>query len=180
MTDHGWLLMPGGLPKVELPPSLTATKWARCARCKASRTRSASSSLALESGSADCLPAGIGCFIAGAEYAHGGVSLQECVIPDLTVERGAEVAGPRLRTSVARHALRVRASTSVPGLHVDLRTTAKQPRPASWRPLKSLDANGEASLVVSDDKHEGAAAVSSSSTAATTCSIASRRPSENS
>ena len=25
VTDHGWLLMPGGLPKVVLPPSLTAT-----------------------------------------------------------------------------------------------------------------------------------------------------------
>ena len=34
-----------------------------------------------------------------AQYAHGGVSLQECVIPELTVERGAEVAtGPPLLT----------------------------------------------------------------------------------
>src|SRR5262249_31130007 len=31
VTDHGWLLLPGGLPKIELSPHLVATKWARCA-----------------------------------------------------------------------------------------------------------------------------------------------------
>ena len=34
VTDHGWLLLPGGLPKVELAPYLVETKWARCARVK--------------------------------------------------------------------------------------------------------------------------------------------------
>ena len=28
ITDHGWLLVPGGMPKVELPAYLVATKWA--------------------------------------------------------------------------------------------------------------------------------------------------------
>ena len=31
VTDHGWLLMPGGLPKVELPRHLTESRWSRCA-----------------------------------------------------------------------------------------------------------------------------------------------------
>ena len=31
VTDHGWLLLPGGLPKVELPHYLAATRWTRCA-----------------------------------------------------------------------------------------------------------------------------------------------------
>jgi hypothetical protein len=34
VTDHGWLLMPDGLPKVELPPALTENKWKRCAVLK--------------------------------------------------------------------------------------------------------------------------------------------------
>ena len=34
VTDHGWLLVPEGLPKMELPAYLTATKWARCAVIK--------------------------------------------------------------------------------------------------------------------------------------------------
>jgi hypothetical protein len=33
---------------------------------------------------------GAGCFAAGTEYAHGGLSLQECVIPDLTISLGAD------------------------------------------------------------------------------------------
>ena len=32
VTDHGWLLMPGGLPKLELPEHLTETRKGRCAR----------------------------------------------------------------------------------------------------------------------------------------------------
>lgn len=34
VTDHGWLLLPGGLPKVELPSSVTESKWGRCAVIK--------------------------------------------------------------------------------------------------------------------------------------------------
>ena len=29
VTDHGWLLLPGGLPKSDLPKYLTATRWRR-------------------------------------------------------------------------------------------------------------------------------------------------------
>ncbi|HLG73746.1 MAG TPA: hypothetical protein VK009_25285 [Chloroflexota bacterium] len=34
VTDHGWLLLPGGLPKVELPEHLTEVRKGRCARLK--------------------------------------------------------------------------------------------------------------------------------------------------
>ncbi len=34
ITDHGWLLMPGGLPKQDLPSFLTEAKWSRCATIK--------------------------------------------------------------------------------------------------------------------------------------------------
>jgi len=55
--------------------------------------------------------------------------------------------------------LRVSASVSVHGLRVDLRTNAKQPATSLVASTKELDADGEASLVVMDDKHEGAAAI---------------------
>jgi hypothetical protein len=161
VTDHGWLLMPGGLPKVVLPPSLTATKWARCAAVRGeSHPEVPVLPWYWNPEVRIACPPGIGSFIAGAEYAHGGVSLQECVIPELTVERGAEVARATITDVQWRGMrLRVRASASVPGLTVDLRTNAKQPGSSLAASAKNLDANGEASLVVSDDKHEGAAAV---------------------
>ena len=34
VTDHGWLLLPGGLPKEELKRDLTETRWGRCALIK--------------------------------------------------------------------------------------------------------------------------------------------------
>ena len=34
VTDHGWLLLPGGLPKKELNAGLTETRWGRCALIK--------------------------------------------------------------------------------------------------------------------------------------------------
>ena len=40
VTDHGWLLLPGGLPKIELPPYLVETKWARCAAVKGESVKS--------------------------------------------------------------------------------------------------------------------------------------------
>ena len=34
VTDHGWLLMPGELPKTDLPSVLVENKWGRCAIVK--------------------------------------------------------------------------------------------------------------------------------------------------
>lgn len=87
VTDHGWLLMPEGLPKQELPGHLAETRWGRCAALKES-TASTEVETQPWFWSPDvriALPTGIRCFKAGLEYAHGGVSLQECVTPVLTI-----------------------------------------------------------------------------------------------
>ena len=34
VTDHGWLLMPGGLPVAKIGAGLTESKWSRCAMVK--------------------------------------------------------------------------------------------------------------------------------------------------
>ena len=34
VTDHGWLLLPGGLPKIEMKSFLTEHRWGRCAAMK--------------------------------------------------------------------------------------------------------------------------------------------------
>ena len=59
VTDHGWLLLPGGLPRVDLPPYLAATKWARCATVKGdSKPEHADLLLALERPRPDRVAAG--------------------------------------------------------------------------------------------------------------------------
>ncbi len=37
LTDHGWLLLPGGLPTTSLAPSLSENKWGRCAALSPAR-----------------------------------------------------------------------------------------------------------------------------------------------
>jgi hypothetical protein len=91
VTDHGWQLLPGGLPKTHLYEGLAETRWGRCALIK-------------EGAKTDLLhlpwrwnPAifiayapGISFFKANQEYAHGGISIQECLVPELTIEKAAE------------------------------------------------------------------------------------------
>jgi hypothetical protein len=160
VTDHGWLLLPGGLPKVELSPHLVATKWARCAAVKGGSTPSIPTypwywNPVLRIAS----PPGIGAFMANTEYAHGGISLQECVIPELVVERGEEAVSATI-TEISWRGMRCRVAvkSSSPSLQVDLRLNWKQAASSIVAAAKELGTNGEASLAVSDDKHEGAAA----------------------
>lgn len=160
VTDHGWLLLPGGLPKVELSPHLVATKWSRCAAVKGGSTLSIPTypwywNPVLRIAS----PPGIGAFMANAEYAHGGVSLQECVIPDIIVERGEEIIVAAI-TEIKWRGMRCRVAvkSNATNLHVDLRLNWKQATSSIAASPKGLGNNGEASLAVSDDNHEGAAA----------------------
>jgi hypothetical protein len=161
VTDHGWLLLPGGLPKVELAASLTATKWGRCASVNGNAHPPMPTyrwhwhpDVRIVS------PPGISSFFAGAEYAHGGVSPQECVLADLTVERGTV----EVRTSVTEvqwrgMRLRVRVAPAGDGIRVDLRRNAKDPSTTLVAAAKEVDESGHTSLVVVDDNDDGAGAV---------------------
>jgi hypothetical protein len=53
---------------------------------------------------------------------------------------------------------RATVKTNSPGLRVDLRLNWKQAASTIVAAVKEVGQNGEASLAVSDDKHEGAAA----------------------
>jgi hypothetical protein len=83
VTDHGWLLLPGGLPKVELHSKLAETKWARCAVMKDAAVGVDAMTLPWSYGPEVriALAPGIGAFRAGQVYDHGGLTLQECVVP---------------------------------------------------------------------------------------------------
>lgn len=160
VTDHGWLLVPGGLPKVDLPKYLTATKWTRCA--------------VLTGKSEPDMPVvpwywnqqvkiasapGIHAFVSNMEYAHGGISLQECIVPDMVVSFGVKAANAKILDVQWRGMrCRVKVETNVEGLSVDLRLHLKQAATSIAHTIKHLDQNGEASLAVEDDKYEGATA----------------------
>ena len=86
ITDHGWLLLPGGLPKTELHKHLTESRWGRCAIPDTDALHGyPMTSWFWDAAEAVVLAPGVSCFIAGKEYCHGGLTLQEALIPCLTV-----------------------------------------------------------------------------------------------
>jgi hypothetical protein len=160
VTDHGWLLVPGGLPKVELAPYLVETKWARCARVKGQPDLTFP--VAAWHWNADvriASPPGIASFRAGDVYAHGGISPQECVIPVLEAELGIGTMYASIQSIEWRGMrCRVRVQTNDPGVKVDLRTNWKQAGTSIVTAAKEAGTSGEVSLAVVDDTYEGAAA----------------------
>jgi hypothetical protein len=93
VTDHGWLLLPGGLPKQELNRDLAETRWGRCALIK----EGASTTLLhlpwrWNPGVFIAYAPGISFFKKNEEYAHGGISIQECLVPLITVDNNSAAA----------------------------------------------------------------------------------------
>ena len=165
VTDHGWLLMPGGLPKSELARHQAETRWGRCAVL-----RDSARGTGLTFGWDWCrdlqiaYAPGISNFIAGSEYAHGGISLQECLVPvlDLACERAgaADPGGGLTIRSVSWKGLRctVVVDGASAGQRVDIRTRAGLASSSLAAGTKVLT-DGKASLAVADDEQAGAAAV---------------------
>jgi len=162
VTDHGWILVPGGLPVVALPKYLTESRWARCAAIK-------------EGAKVDCpvvpwywnphhyvaVGPGVSCFGKGNEYAHGGVSLQECLIPFIVIQ-GDDRAGASLAAiaEIKWTGLRCRimVENGDPTLAVDIRLKVNEPDPEKVK-AKNLGKDGDASLFIIDDSLEGSPAV---------------------
>jgi hypothetical protein len=160
VTDHGWLLLPGGLPKVELPVSLTDNKWGRCACLKpGASTEQSLYAWFWNPHHHFVLADGVSCFKSGEEYTHGGLSLQECLTLELTVSQKAgalqtvsvevtDITWKGLRCTIAVDGYFV-------GLSLDIR---QQPGDASSSVvvgLKPLKDNGTASVVVENEALDG-------------------------
>lgn len=161
VTDHGWLLVPGGLPKSELPKHQAQTRWGRCAVLKDSAHGSP-----LTFGWDWCKDVQvayaprISSFIAGAEYAHGGLSLQECLVPVIELVTAAPAAALVSIRSVTWKGLRcvVEVEGAVTGMTVDVRTKPALAASSLVASIKAID-GGKASVAVADDDNLGAAAV---------------------
>ena len=160
VTDHGWLLLPGGLPKIDLPSALADNKWGRCASLKPGAT----SEERLypwywNPNQYFALADGVSCFKKGEEYTHGGLSLQECLTLQLTVTRGesAQAAASVKFTDVVWKGLRctVAVDGNFSGLSLDVRSQAGNSLSSVVVGSKPLKDNGTASVVVEDEDMEG-------------------------
>ncbi len=155
-TDHGWLLLPGGLPLAALPSGLTETRWRRCAVLKEGAATTATQlPWSWNKAAPIAIAPGAHVFLSGAEYAHGGVSPQESIVPELVV---APLASPvrAVIVDVEWSGLRVRLrAEGADGLVADLKLGADgEGRSIADKP-REVDADGRTSLLVPDDTLEG-------------------------
>jgi len=168
-TDHGWLLVPGGLPSLTLPSWLTNARWQRCALAKASsQVDLPTLPWAWDASVQVAYPPGVDAFSLhtnnSREYAHGGLTLQECYTPVLTVghERPA-IDGRLSELKWVGLRLRARVETTASGLRLDLRAKVADETTSFLLPeegeakLEGIDyrprrvgADGTVSLLVSD------------------------------
>jgi len=162
VTDHGWLLMPGGFPKIELPKFLVDSRWGRCAAMKdTSKTDLPLVGWHWNPAVSIASPPGIGCFKAGKEYDHGGISLQELVVPRITVRPAAGAAEIAKIAGVKWVGLRCRVTIegAVPGLKVDLRgRVAEAKSKVEGGKPKEVSEDGTVSLAVESPDDEGTGA----------------------
>ncbi|MDE0429553.1 MAG: BREX-1 system phosphatase PglZ type B [Caldilineaceae bacterium] len=161
ITDHGWLLLPGDLPKAELPEHLTESRKGRCARLKVGSL----SDQQVVPWHWDpfvriAVAPGIHCFEAGKEYEHGGLSPQECVVPILTATGGtmpATVSINELRWSGLRCNITIEGEAA--DAQVDIRTKVGDASTSLAEGGKKLGAKSNVFLFVEDADHEGEATV---------------------
>tara|TARA_R110000796_G_scaffold195079_1_gene311566 strand:- start:5423 stop:7741 length:2319 start_codon:yes stop_codon:yes gene_type:complete len=163
VTDHGWMLTPAPMTKVELAKYVTETRWSRCAVVKDSVDTGYQQvgwhwnnevSIAMAPGACS--------FKAGQHYDHGGLSLQECLTPVIEVRCTQPPIAASNNTATLSDlrwlglTCKIQAATSAEGVMAVLRTHSADPDSeiTKRKPLKE----GKCNLLV-DDQYEGTSAV---------------------
>lgn len=161
VTDHGWLLMPGKLPKIEMLSELTDNKWGRCASIKAgASTQERLYPWFWNPNQQFALADGVSCYRRSEEYTHGGLSLQECLTLELFVtQSGTALSQPVVDfTDVSWKGLRCKIAVDgqYEDISVDIRTQAGNPASSVVMNIKPINKkDGTASVVVENEELQG-------------------------
>ena len=144
------------------PAVLTENKWGRCAALKSGAvTQERLFPWYWNPTQFFALAGGISCFRSGSEFAHGGLSLQECLTLNLTVFKGEDVNNKRIEiTDAVWRGLRLTVAVDgqFDGASLDIRSEAGNPLSTLVLSIKPLNESGKASVVVEDEDLTGIAA----------------------
>lgn len=159
ITDHGWLLLPGALKRHELPLFLVESRWSRCATPKGeSQPQVPMVPWHWNPQIAIPVAPGASSFVAAQEYAHGGISPQECIIPVLSASRAGSVA--KLHTKIQSITWkRQRVAVEVQGMQAGQRADIQTEDGRSLLSApKLIETDGQVSLLVPDADLQGTSA----------------------
>ncbi|MGB7341242.1 MAG: BREX-1 system phosphatase PglZ type B, partial [Phototrophicaceae bacterium] len=159
VTDHGWLFLPNELPKVVLPQSLTDNQWGRCAALKdGALANDKMFAWFWDPNYYFTLADGINCFRKGITYAHGGLSLQECLTLQIQVSNNKETTTTGVKISdIDWRGMRclIVADGTDESMIADIRREPGNADSSVAFNVKNFKADGTASLVVAQDELEG-------------------------
>lgn len=162
VTDHGWLLLPGGLPKTELPSALSVNKWGRCAAIKpGAKIETPLFPWFWNPSHNFALANGVACFRRGQEYTHGGLSFQECLTLHLQVKPSSMATAKNVEISdIVWKGLRCTVVLAVPdeSLTLDIRQKPADPSSTIIVKPKPFTSSGSASVIVENEDLEGSKA----------------------
>ena len=162
VTDHGWLLLPGGLPKTQLNAGLAETRWGRCALIK-DGVKSDLLHLPWRWNPSIFIAyaPGINFFKANQEYAHGGISIHECLVPEIIIENTAVKSIEAEINDVKWVNLKCTISTSeLPdGYSVDIRSKFNDEKSSIVLSRSKLLKDNEVTLMVDDAAEYQAATI---------------------
>ncbi len=158
VTDHGWLYLPGGLPKQELPAYLTDSKGKRCALIKETApSEEEVYSWYWNPNVNFASPRGIATYQEGEEYTHGGVSLQECLTLCLSISN--QNSQEKQTASIDKITWSgMRCKVLANGVETALLDIREQPADATTSIImktKKVTVNKQVSLLVEDEDLEG-------------------------
>lgn len=160
VTDHGWMMVPMNFNRIELPKYLTDLKWGRCAVMK----ETAKTDFQLlpwfwNDMISVASPPGAGCFRSGMQYSHGGISLQELVVPRIIVKKDTSGSSD---SKIANHRwiglrCQVQISNPIRGVTVDIRTRSADPDSSKIEGgiPRELSSDGTISLPITNPDDEG-------------------------
>jgi hypothetical protein len=158
LTDHGWLLVPSGLPKRTLPAHcvVSDSRWARCAvLTEKAQVGLPTAAWHWHPDVTIALAPGIGAFFEGNFYAHGGLSPQECIAPMLVIDSQAPISAATLiEWKWVGLRLRVRVQGATGGETIDLRTKANDAKSsvADQGHTVAVNPDGSATIFAQDSK----------------------------
>ena len=153
VTDHGFVLLPDGLPESKLPSSLAVNKWGRCAAIKpGANSEEQQYPWFWNPTQSFALASGISAYKKRC-YTHGGLSVHECVTIGLTISNGTTpVSGIRIE-KVTWKQLRcaVEVNELLDGMQLDIRTHAGNASTSEASSIKSFKEKLRCSVIVEDD-----------------------------
>ncbi|GEO03355.1 hypothetical protein AAE02nite_10190 [Adhaeribacter aerolatus] len=162
VTDHGWLLLPGGLPKENLHKDLAETRWGRCAFIKeGAKTNLLHLPWRWNKHVFVAYAPGISFFKANQEYAHGGISLHECLIPELLIHTNTKAAIKKGKIGSVKWInlnCKIEVVDGADGYKVDIRTKVSDASTSIAISRNRAVKEGKCSIMV-DDAEEGNSAI---------------------